>query len=178
VPKKKPDGRGLWRRVTVAQWRRVDWSLPNIKIAKLLGCSPSLVTIGRREWGRPFPRRQADLFRAYLAANVKRLHGLPVQEVVRRSGCKLSYASARHAMRALGIRTYRFITDGKRMDWRLPNKALAQVWGQRKDYVARLRWMLGAPTAKFPAEGDSHGPGVPAGGGGGEEKGGGSEGRV
>jgi hypothetical protein len=45
---KKTDGRGRWRRVTIAQWRRVDWSLPNLRIADLLGCLPSLVTIGRR----------------------------------------------------------------------------------------------------------------------------------
>jgi hypothetical protein len=35
------------------------------------------------------------------------------------------------------------------MDWRLPNKALAQVWGHAKEYVARLRWELGAPKAKW-----------------------------
>jgi hypothetical protein len=149
VPKKKPDGRGRWRRVTIAQWRSVDWTLPNLRIAERLGCSPSLVTIGRRNWGRPFPRRQADVFRAYLAANAKKLHGLPVPEVIRRSGCKLSYNSARTYMRAAGIRTYRFVTDGKRMDWRLPNKALAQVWGHAKEYVARLRWELGAPKARW-----------------------------
>jgi hypothetical protein len=99
VPTKKRDGRGLWRRVNIAQWRRVDWSLPNIKIAALFGCSPSLATIGRRKWGQPFPRRQADVFRAYLAANAKNLHGLPVSEVIRRSGCKIGYVSARLAMR-------------------------------------------------------------------------------
>jgi hypothetical protein len=33
------------------------------------GASPSLVTIGRRQWGRPFPRRQTDVFRAFLATH-------------------------------------------------------------------------------------------------------------
>jgi hypothetical protein len=35
------------------------------------------------------------------------------------------------------------------MNWRLPNKALAQVWGHAKEYVARLRWELGAPKARW-----------------------------
>jgi hypothetical protein len=52
-------------------------------------------------------------------------------------------------MRAVGIKTYRPESIGQRMDWRLPNKALAHVWGQRKDYVARLRWILGAGKAKW-----------------------------
>ena len=52
-------------------------------------------------------------------------------------------------MRALGIRRYRFVTDGKRMDWRLPNKAVAQVWGHAKEYVAWLRWTLGARKAEW-----------------------------
>ena len=105
MPKKKTDSRGRWRRVTIAQWRRVDWSLPNIEIAELLGCSPSLVTIGRRKWGRSL-RRKCDAFRAFLGANIKKLHGLPVAEVVRLSGCKVSYISARHHMRAAGVRSY------------------------------------------------------------------------
>jgi hypothetical protein len=89
VAKKKRDGRGLWRRVTIAQWRRVDWSMPNIRIAALLGCSPSLVTIGRRDFGAPL-RNKCDVFRAYLARNAKKLHGAPVAEVMRRSGCEIS----------------------------------------------------------------------------------------
>jgi hypothetical protein len=164
VPKKKTDGRGRWRRVTLAQWRRVDWSLPNLRIAERLGCSPSLVTIGRRQWGPPL-RRKSYAFRAYLAANAKKLHGLPIPEVIRRSGCDISYALARHFMQRAGVRTYRFVTDGKRMDWRLPNKAGA---GGTESEVGLAK------------QGDGHEHGVPArgdrggeeGGGGGRRKGG------
>jgi hypothetical protein len=148
VPKRKVDGRGRWRRVTIAQWRRVDWPLPNPRIAEWLACSPSPVTIGRRQWGPPL-RRKSDAFRAYLARNAKKLDRVAVEEVVRRSGCAISYGYARTHMRAAGIKTYRLPSVGQEMNWRLPNKTLGEVWGHAKEYVARLRWELGAPRAKW-----------------------------
>jgi hypothetical protein len=66
-------------------------------------------------------------------------------------------------MRAAGMKTYRLESIGQRMDWRLPNKPLSQVWGHAKQYVARLR--------RFPAR---KAKGTPGGrrrtGGGGERK--------
>jgi hypothetical protein len=35
------------------------------------------------------------------------------------------------------------------MDLRVPNKTPAQVWGHVKEYVAWLRWTLGAQKAKW-----------------------------
>jgi hypothetical protein len=168
VSKKKPDGRGRWRRVTVAQWRRVDWSLSNVRIAGLLGCSFSLVTIGRRNWGRPL-RRKSDAFRDYLAADAKNLHGLPnpgggpplrLRDLLR-IGTAL-HAERRHPQVPL--------RDGRQADGLAAAEQGAGAGvgareGVRREAEVRAGGARG--EVGLAEQGDGRGPGLPAGGGGG-----------
>ncbi len=94
-------------------------------------------------------RVESDRFRRYVTANARNLHGLPVAEAIRRSGCDIAGIIGQKILRALGVRPFRRASVLAKVNWRLPNATLCQVWNLAPTYVAAMRWSRGERKAEW-----------------------------
>jgi hypothetical protein len=136
------------------RWRKVDWRLTNVVIARQMGVSQQRVHEIRRLLKQPKatikPLRPAVLARLNrVRSNLHRLRGLTMTQAARLLGMKLnSRSTARQYLDQQGV-----LRDGTRkhpwhlMNFRLGNTALAGIWEIDRGIVAsfRSRQKIGPP---------------------------------
>ncbi|HXE52462.1 MAG TPA: hypothetical protein VN541_05570 [Tepidisphaeraceae bacterium] len=147
---KFPDRR---RSVSREQWSRVDWSRRDADIARELGVTRECVRLVRRARGMGPSAAQTVTrhLEHFVQINRDRLHGLLVEEVIAHCGTPLAYHVVRRVLRENDVRPHEPQSPLRNVDWRLPNRDLAQIWGASPRYIANLRARLDAGPAQWNA---------------------------
>ena len=92
-------------------------------------------------------------FAAYVATHRRELQGLSVRQALKASGVKLSYDVARESLRVAGVGPFKRDRKELNVDWRLPNRDLAEIHGISVQQIANLRFRLDAGSALWDARG-------------------------
>jgi hypothetical protein len=147
---KFPDRR---RSVSIEQWNGVDWSRRDADIARELGVTRECVRLVRKSRGIGPSAAQAAIrnVEQFISTNRDRLHGLLVEDVIRHIGTDLPYHVVRRVLRDQGVRPHEPRSPLREINWKLPNRDLAQIWGTSARYVANLRARLKVGPAKWNA---------------------------
>ncbi|HEY2589122.1 MAG TPA: hypothetical protein VGI81_25490 [Tepidisphaeraceae bacterium] len=145
-----PDRR---RTVTPQQWSKVDWSRRDADIARTLGVTRECVRLVRKSKGVGPSSAQRAIrdFEHYVAAQRERLHGLLVEDVIRHSGTDLPYHVVRRVLRDQEVQAHEPHSPLREINWKLPNRDLAAVWGTSARYIANLRARLDIGPSKWNA---------------------------
>jgi hypothetical protein len=145
-----PDRR---RAVSREQWNKVDWRKRDAEIARELGVTRECVRLVRRAKGIGPSAAQAAIreLEGFVRTHRDRLHGLLVEDVIRHSGTDLPYHVARRILREHDVTPHEPQSPLRDIDWRLPNRDLAIIWGTTARYIANLRARLRAGPAKWNA---------------------------
>lgn len=145
-----PDRR---RAVSKEQWNKVDWRKRDAEIARELGVTRECVRLVRRSRGIGPSAAQTAVreIEGFVANHRDRLHGLLVEDVIHHSGTDLPYHVVRRVLREHDVRPHEPQSPLREIDWRLPNRDLAAVWGTTARYIANLRARLGAGPARWNA---------------------------
>jgi hypothetical protein len=145
-----PDRR---RTVSREQWSKVDWSQRDAQIARELGVTRECVRLVRRARGMGPSAAQAATreLEHFIALKRDKLHGLLVEEVIQHCRTDLPYHVVRRLLREHGVRPHETQSPLRDIDWRLPNRDLAQVWGTSPRYIANLRARVGVGRASWSA---------------------------
>ena len=151
------------RGVDPREWDHVDWSLRDAEIARRIGVSRECVRLIRRARaaGPSAPQAAAAQLSHFIAAHRDKLHGLLVEEVVHHSGTDLPYHVVRRLLREHGVQPHEPRSKLRDVDWRLPNRDLALIWGASARYLANVRARLGVGPARWTARA-RHAPVNPA----------------
>lgn len=145
-----PDRR---RTVSPQQWSKVDWARRDADIARSLGVTRECVRLVRKAKGvGPSAAQKAirDL-EHFVAIQRDRLHGLLVEDVVRHSGTDLPYHVVRRVLRDHEVEAHEPHSPLREINWKLPNRDLATVWGTSARYIANLRARLRVGPSKWNA---------------------------
>ena len=145
-----PDRRS-WK-PSIVDWTRADWTKRDSDIARTLGVSRERVRQIRQRNGIARASTPIRRFEQFVAEQGERLGTMTVQQAVEESGEQLCLSAGRHVLRLAGITAARR-SEHRKLDWRLPNRDLASIWGLSGHYVATLRLRLRAGPAKW----DLHG---------------------
>jgi hypothetical protein len=145
-----PDRR---RTVSREEWAGVDWEMRDAEIARGLGVTRECVRLVRKARGMGPSAAQAATkeLESFIIANCDRLHGLLVEEVIHHSGTELPYHVVRRLLRENDIRPHEAQSPLRDIDWRLPNRDLASLWGTSPRYIANLRARQAAGPAQWSA---------------------------
>lgn len=145
-----PDRR---RVVSGEAWTKVDWTLRDAEIARQLGVTRECVRLVRKARGIGPSAAQAATreLERFVVTHRDRLHGLLVEEVIHHCGTSLPYHVVRRILRENDVRPRQPRSPSRDMDWRLPNRDLAEIWGSSPRYVANLRARLGVGPADWKA---------------------------
>ncbi|HEX4793421.1 MAG TPA: hypothetical protein VH370_06495 [Humisphaera sp.] len=142
-------------RVTAAQWDKVDWELRDADIARDLNVSRERVRQVRalRNAGPSAHRAQVDELLRWARQRRTKLHGLPIAQTLSEFGGELSQQVARRVLRSAGVKPHHPGSRWRQVDWRLPNRDLADLWETSPKYVANIRARLQAGAARWEAKG-------------------------
>jgi hypothetical protein len=145
-----PDRR---RTVSREQWSKVDWSKRDALIARELGVTRECVRLVRRSRGMGPSAAQAATreLAHFIALKRDKLHGLLVEDVMHHAGTDMPYHVVRRLLREHGVRPHESQSPLRDIDWRLPNRDLAQIWGTSPRYIANLRARTGTGRASWNA---------------------------
>lgn len=145
-----PDRR---RSVSKEQWAAVDWTKRDADIARELGVTRECVRLVRRARGMGPSAAQATTreLEHFIQVNRERLHGLLVEDVISQSGTTLAYHVVRRILRENDVEPHEPQSPLRNIDWRLPNRDLARIWGASPRYIANLRARLGVGPANWNA---------------------------
>lgn len=145
-----PDRR---RAVSPQQWAKVDWKLRDAEIARDLGVTRECVRLVRRSKGVGPSAAQSAIreIEHFVATNRERLHGLLVEDVIRHSGSDLPYHVVRRVLRDGGVKPHEPHSPLREVNWKLPNRDLAVIWGTSARYIANLRARLGVGPSRWNA---------------------------
>ena len=141
-------------RVSGENWEKVDWCKRDAEIARELGISRERVRQVRasRGIGPSAHRALVHKFSKWVIAHRDKLHGLPVYEVLKMFDCTLSQQVARRLLRAHNVRPHDPASRWRGIDWRLPNRDLARIWGTSAKYIANIRARLNVGPADWDAK--------------------------
>lgn len=145
-----PDRR---RTVSPQQWSKVDWGRRDADIARTLGVTRECVRLVRKSKGVGPSAAQRTIreFEHFVATQRERLHGLLVEDVIRHSGTDLPYHVVRRVLRDQDVRPHEPHSPLREINWKLPNRDLAAIWGTSARYVANLRARLDVGPSKWNA---------------------------
>jgi hypothetical protein len=145
-----PDRR---RTVSSEQWSSIDWNLRDADIARELGVTRECVRLVRRAKGVGPSAAQASIRKLgdFIGSNRDRLHGLLVEDVIRHCGTDLPYHVVRRVLRDQGVKPHEVHSPLRDINWRLPNRELAVIWGTSPRYIANLRARLKVGPSKWTA---------------------------
>lgn len=145
-----PDRR---RTVTPQQWARVDWSRRDADIARSLGVTRECVRLVRKAKAVGPSAAQSAIrnLEHFVATHRERLHGLLVEEVIHHSGTDLPYHVVRRILRDHDVRPHEAHSPLREINWKLPNRDLANLWGTSARYIANLRARLQVGPSKWNA---------------------------
>lgn len=155
---KRQPGSGLWKRKPNVNWETVDWAQKDADVARVLGVSRERVRQVRASKGLPpSPRgsRNRHLFTKFVESHQDALSGLPMPAIIARSGVPLSEYIARDILKDYGLDKPPERSWSSRLNWRLPDGDLAEIWGVPRSTVraARLRERQGPPRWSRPGGG-------------------------
>jgi len=141
-------------RVSSSDWDHVDWCQRDAEIARTLDISRERVRQVRaaRGIGPSAQRALVHKFSKWVIGNREKLHGMPVYEVLRMFVCDLSQQVARRLLRAHGVKPHDPASRWRGIDWRLPNRDLARIWGTSAKYIANIRARLKVGPAEWDAK--------------------------
>jgi hypothetical protein len=145
-----PDRRS-WK-PSVVDWTKADWTQRDADIARTLGVSRERVRQIRQKNGIPRASTSIRRFEKFVAEHAEKLAKMTVQQAVEESGESLCLSAGRRVLRLAGITAARR-TEHRKLDWRLPNRDLAAIWGLSGHYVATLRLRLNVGPAKWDIRG-------------------------
>jgi len=145
------DGRG--ERPARVDWSRVNWRKSNVIIAGELGVTRERVRQVRAAKGIAPEKSTAQKFAAFVSTHRRDLQDLSVRQAVRASGFKISFEVARETLRIAGAGPFRRSRKKQDIDWRLPNRDLAEIHGMSVQQIANLRFRLEAGPALWDARG-------------------------
>jgi hypothetical protein len=139
-----PDRR-LLGRVSGAQWDRVDWHLRDAEIAREFGISRERVRQVRlsRGAGPSIHREAIQRFEQWVRGRIDKLHGKAVGKIIVEFGDNLSKPAARRILRAADVKPHDPAARWSKVDWRLTNRDLAEIWNTSAKHVANVRARLG-----------------------------------
>ncbi len=143
------------RRERAADWAGVDWSLRDAEIARQLGVSRERarqVRLSSRA-GLCAERAVADQFASFVAANGEQLGGVTVAGSIELSRLDVPWSVARRILRAAEIDPFRAAKKWGELDWRLPNRDLAIIFGLDARRVAGIRAHLKVGPALWDVSG-------------------------
>ena len=145
-----PDRR---RTVSPQQWSKVDWTRRDADIARALGVTRECVRLVRKSKGVGPSAAQTAIreFEHFVRMNRERLHGLLVEDVIHHSGTDLPYHVVRRVLRDQDVRPHESHSPLRQINWKLPNRDLARLWGTSPRYVANLRARLKVGPSKWNA---------------------------
>lgn len=145
-----PDRR---RRVSPQQWAKVDWRSRDAEIARSLGVTRECVRLVRRSKGVGPSAAQTAIrdFEQFVSMHRDKLHGLLVGDVLHHSGSDLPYHVVRRVLRDNNVRPHEPHSPLRDVNWKLPNRDLAAIWGTSARYIANLRARVGAGPARWNA---------------------------
>ena len=145
-----PDRR---RAVSPQQWAKVDWKLRDAEIARNLGVTRECVRLVRRSKGVGPSAAQSAIreIEHFVASHRDRLHGLLVEDVIHHSGTDLPYHVVRRVLRDGGVKAHEPHSPLREVNWKLPNRDLAAIWGTSARYIANLRARLGVGPSHWNA---------------------------
>jgi hypothetical protein len=141
------------RTVSTEQWDSVDWKQRDAEIARDLGVTRECVRLVRRARGiGPSAAQTATRqLSRFIESKREKLHGLLVEEVIHHCGTDLPYHVVRRILREHDVRPHEAASPLRDIDWRLPNRDLAEVWKTSPRYIANLRARLGVGPATWTA---------------------------
>jgi len=145
-----PDRR---RAVSRERWSKVEWDKRDAEIARDLGVTRECVRLVRKARGMGPSAAQAATkeLESFIIVNCDRLHGLLVEDVIHHSHTELPYHVVRRLLRENDIRPHEAQSPLRDIDWRLPNRDLANLWATSPRYVANLRARMAAGPAQWSA---------------------------
>ena len=145
-----PDRR---RTVSPQQWSKVNWQQRDADIARALGVTRECVRLVRRSKGVGPSAAQSAIreIEHFVSMNRERLHGLLVEDVIRHSGTDLPYHVVRRVLRETGVRAHEPHSPLRDVNWKLPNRDLALIWGTSARYIANLRARLSMGPSQWNA---------------------------
>ena len=145
-----PDQR---RAVLPQQWAKVNWLRRDADIARSLGVTRECVRLVRKTRGVGPSAAQAAIrnLERFVSSNRRKLHGLLVEEVIAHSATDLPYHVVRRVLRENRVRPHQVHSRLRDVDWRLPNRDLAGLWGTSARYIANLRARLRVGPSKWSA---------------------------
>jgi hypothetical protein len=149
-----PDRR---RTVSREQWSKVDWTRRDAQIARELGVTRECVRLVRRARGMGPSAAQVATreLEHFIALKRDKLHGLLVEDVIHHCATDLPYHVVRRILREQGVRPHETQSPLRDIDWRLPNRELANIWGTSARYIANLRARVGVGRAEWSARNGS-----------------------
>ena len=145
-----PDRR---RTVSPQQWSKVNWLERDADIARTLGVTRECVRLVRRSKGVGPSAAQSAIreIEHFVSINRERLHGLLVEDVIRHSGTDLPYHVVRRVLRESDVQAHEPHSPLRDVNWKLPNRDLAVIWGTSARYIANLRARLGVGPSQWNA---------------------------
>lgn len=144
---------GRRERAARVDWRRIDWRKTNIQIARELGVSRERVRQVRRTAGIAPVQTPAQRFYHFVITHREQLRGCTVRGAIELSGHKVCYEVARQVLRKAGITPFQRKEEPVPLDWRLPNRDLARIYGRSEQQIANLRFRTGAGPARWDLRG-------------------------
>ena len=138
-------------------WDRVEWSRPDVELARMLGVTDQAVAGQRRRRGKGSSLLTHPLarFRQWVAANARSLDGRHARAVLARfeaeGGVRMGLRCVREVLTDSGVRPppRKGVWKPSRLDaadWRLPTSDLAAVWGVTVKSVCLRRRQSGRPA--------------------------------
>jgi len=129
----------------------VDWEQRDAVIARKVGVS--------REWVRQLRKangagpcaagRPLHQFKEFIKSEGSRLQTLTVSQIAKESRAQISVATARRVLKCAGISWARPSSRWSHLDWRLPNRELAAIWGLREVRMSNIRSRLKVGSARW-----------------------------
>ena len=123
-------------------WNTVDWSLKNCELARQLGVTGERVRQIRLARNLPPTQRHSDggkQFRAFVAANRRRLHRWSIRQMIVESGATISTATAHTILKKTNVRLRQHFIPWEHVNWGLPDRDLAKAWHTTSTYVCKVR---------------------------------------
>lgn len=132
-----------------------DWDKADVEIAKAIGCTREYIRQKRAELGKP-KRRWTDLKYERFMAAMDGIKEISYEEARKKLPGLIHHSFRRWCGRG-GItidwkRTHApYVRPWDQMNWKLPNKLLAEIWGDGMIPARFAAWRCGHPSLDRPA---------------------------
>lgn len=141
-------------------WKTVDWSRTDRALGIALGCSRQFVNVKRHELNKrkkvePFLQGRVVQFREWAKDRSKYIASQTLYTIQKEMKIQfgLSPETVKRHLKLLGLETKPFVPQDsirvRQANWKLPNKALDEIWGWPTGTAGNLRRKFKMSKAKF-----------------------------